>query len=541
MLKQDRQTSLPLASASASTRSSTLSAPSTFSSSPSVHHRNVSGSRDCNALLVNGCLPQDAFARCYSSTSRNAFAASPSPCSSSSSSSSHSPYGPQKGDRITIALSGGVDSSVTAALLAYSDQDYDLSAVFMRNWNELDERDGFEPGSGGASGCSWQKDWEDVQSVCRHLGNIPVTMVDLSKEYWTQVFEPALDDWKEGTTPNPDVNCNREIKFGALMDRVLSLPHEHEREESSSSSGSRRGRKKSWLATGHYANIVWSETGRPMLHRARDRTKDQTYYLSSVTESRLAHAHFPLANLLKSEVRQLAKQLDLPTANRRESMGICFIGTRTSDSSKSISNTQGFSSFLNGYLPSIPGNIVDAETLHIVGQHNGLHTLTVGQGARISGALSKYYVAKKNIAQNEIVVVQGKDHSMLLCTRLYVSKIDWIWNQPPQALALSQTEEEGKGLGEKGGVKLLAQVRHRQMETDCIVTKKSKTKSGEVEEQGEDEGYVVEFPEPVLAVAPGQVLGLWKGDWCLGSGVIQSVDTLYDDRTRQIHSNPHNP
>ncbi|SPC65334.1 related to trna methyltransferase [Ustilago sp. UG-2017b] len=403
-------------------------------------------------------------------------------------------YGPRNGDSITIALSGGVDSSVTALLLAQSSL-YSLSAVFMRNWNELDESGSLQPGSGGSSGCSWQKDWEDVQSVCRHLGNIPVQMIDLSREYWTQVFEPALDDWKEGVTPNPDVGCNREIKFGALMDRVLSPPL------------GVQGGGKSWLATGHYASINWSNEGRPMLYRARDRTKDQTYYLSKVGEERLKHAHFPLANLLKSQVRELAKKYDLPTAGRKESMGICFIGTRGSDG-KSISNKEGFSSFLNGYITSSPGEIVDGDTGEIVGKHSGLHTLTVGQGARIRGALSKYYVARKDIKENKIVVVQGKGHPMLMCTRLYVSGVGWIWNEPPPEL-----KEGGEGQ-----VKLLAQVRHRQMETECVV----KSKQGE--------GYEVEFEEPVLAVAPGQVLGLWRGTWCLGSAQIERVETLYDDQ-----------
>ncbi|CDW97198.1 hypothetical protein [Sporisorium scitamineum] len=246
--------------------------------------------------------------------------------STSSNTTPLTPHGPQKGDRVIIALSGGVDSSVTALLLAQAVH-FDLEAVFMRNWNELDESGTMEPGSGGATGCTWQRDWHDVQAVCRHLGNLPVKMVDLSREYWTQVFEPALDDWRQGTTPNPD-----------------------------------------------------------------------------------------------SQVRELAKKHSLPTAERRESMGICFVGTRGSDGSKGVSNTQGFSTFLNGYITSPPGEIVD-EHGQVVSTHRGLHTLTVGQGARICGATSKYYVAKKDIVNNRIVVVQGKQHPMLLCRRLKASKL----------------------------------------------------------------------------------------------------------------------
>ncbi len=143
--------------------------------------------------------------------------------------------------------------------------------------------------------------------------------------------------------------------------------------------------------------------------------------------------------------------------------------------------------------------------------HRGLHTLTVGQGARIRGATSKYYVARKDIPNNRIIVVQGKDHPMLLCKRLYVADVEWIWKEPPPELRD----------GGAGRVMLLAQVRHRQAETECVVSKATEGRGG----------YVVEFPEPVLAVAPGQVLGLWRGDWCLGSAVIQSVDTLYDDQS----------
>ncbi|SNX81600.1 related to trna methyltransferase [Melanopsichium pennsylvanicum] len=463
---------------------------------------------------------------------------------------SSNPYGPQKGDHITLALSGGVDSSVCALLLSRSNL-YSLSAVFMRNWNTLDESSSFEPGSGGSMGCEWQRDWEDVQKVCRHLGNIPVELMDLSKEYWTQVWEPALVGWSEGVTPNPDVGCNKEIKFGKLMERVLfssacSSFAISSRISASSPSSTTVGRgeelwgvrkPKKWLATGHYANISYTkDQGRPKLMRAKDPSKDQTYYLSSVPERSLSHACFPLGNLFKSQVRSLARQFDLPTSEKSESMGICFIGTRQSDSRKGVSNKDGFSSFLNEYICLKQGNIVDGDTRKVVGSHQGLHTFTVGQGARISGSKSKYYVARKDTIKNEIVVVKGKFHPMLMCSSLHVKQIDWIWNHPPKQLLQPsptslQVEEQGK-IEEKGDqvsnpkIKLLAQVRHRQTEVECLVYRK--------ESNGEKGGYTIEFVNnPVLAVAPGQILALWKGSWCLGSGVISSVKTLWDDEQLQ--------
>lgn len=219
---------------------------------------------------------------------------------------------------VVVAMSGGVDSSVAAALLARSPHQYDLSAVYMRNWDTLDESPSAKKNN---TPCSWKQDYSDVQRICALL-QIPLRLVDLSKEYWTRVFEPSLSQWEKGWTPNPDVECNREVKFGALFERL----------------GRESGLEGAWLATGHYARKDYHESKllpRLMRHPSR---KDQSYYLSSVPLSSLTRTLFPLGNsplpehngkaLTKKEVRGLAREWGLHTAGREESMGICFIGEK---------------------------------------------------------------------------------------------------------------------------------------------------------------------------------------------------------------------
>ncbi|KAG6809150.1 hypothetical protein H0H92_001400 [Tricholoma furcatifolium] len=246
-------------------------------------------------------------------------------------------------------MSGGVDSSVTAKLLA--DQDYDLSAVFMRNWDTRDE-------SGTDKGCEWEKDWEDVQRVCRVL-DIPCKMIDLSREYWNRVFEPSLRQWEDGVTPNPDILCNREIKFGALLEH---LP------------------------------IASS----PSLTLVKYTTKDQTYFLAGISEQGLDRACFPLGNLLKTKVRELARRYRLPTAERRESMGICFVGKKSK-----------FGDFISSYIPPNPGPIIDVSTGSILATHQGLWNYTIGQGARLPGMKEKAFVVRKDVDKNAVYIAPG--------------------------------------------------------------------------------------------------------------------------------------
>ncbi|KAF8590041.1 5-methylaminomethyl-2-thiouridylate-methyltransferase [Ramaria rubella] len=349
-------------------------------------------------------------------------------------------------------MSGGVDSSVAALIL--SQKDYDLSALYMRNWDTHDE-------SGSEIGCEWEKDWEDVQRVCSRL-HLPCELIDLSTQYWTRVFEPALKDWEDGcATPNPDIWCNREIKFGLLMEKAL-----------------RNG--GNWLATGHYANIAWSLDGRPRLMRGRDCTKDQTFFLSSVPEASLYKALFPLGTLLKSDVREIAHRADLPTARRKESMGICFVGEK-----------RRFNDFLAQYLPPKPGDIVSLDG-KVLAQHQGLWRYTIGQGAKIRGLRERMFVALKDPALNQILVVPGSNHPALF--RKSIVMRDWNWVQPD--------------FQPPSHFRAHVQIRHLMSAVPCCV------------EESQPGNLKITFEQPEKAVAPGQVAVIWDQDWCLGCGTI---------------------
>lgn len=376
---------------------------------------------------------------------------------------------------VVIGMSGGVDSSVAAKLLA--DQDYDLSAVFMRNW---DTRDELGRDSGLQTGCEWEKDWQDVQSICRTL-DIPCKLVDLSKEYWNRVFEPALEMWENGQTPNPDVWCNRHIKFGHLLHTLQIVE------------------SNSWFATGHYARKAWSSPTngvppRPKLLRfAADPIKDQSLFLSSIKESALSRALFPLGDaqltahlknvpsgfpethgpLNKSHVKALAKHWGLVTAEKEESMGLCFVGERGKfhnficASSSTFMPSCWYSSPAASYLPPKPGPIVQIQNdpstrtpiERVVGTHSGLWNYTIGQNARVPGLPQKTFVSRKNADSNTLFVVFGGTNEALYAKTIWLDNASWIWqDSPPVKL-------ENLDVGWTGWIK----ARHRMVLKRCRV------------------------------------------------------------------------
>ncbi|KAH9931704.1 5-methylaminomethyl-2-thiouridylate-methyltransferase [Epithele typhae] len=365
-------------------------------------------------------------------------------------------------------MSGGVDSSVTAKLLA--DQDFDLSAVFMRNWDTRDE-------SGTDDGCEWKKDWEDVRDVCRLLG-IRCEMVDLSREYWTRVFEPSLALWEKGFSPNPDVWCNQEVKFGALMDHIKP--------------------KDAWIATGHYADKRWALPSpnmanflayskmepRPQLRRPVDASRDQTYFLTAIPERSLARTLFPLAQYKKGEVREMARKWELPTATRDESRGICFVGKK-----------RRFDSFLSQYLVPKPGPFIHLETGKVLGQHQGLFTHTIGQRARLASQEHAMFVAKKDIQKNALYIVPRSDHPSLKFQTAIVDNWKWIWEDcPPHGL-----DAEGfRGTIQYQRSSASAATIHRIDDSRMRVT----------------------FQEPQPVTGAGQVFAMYSKDWCLGAGSL---------------------
>jgi tRNA-uridine 2-sulfurtransferase len=355
--------------------------------------------------------------------------------------------------RIVVGLSGGVDSAVAALLLKRAG--HDVVGVFMKNWEE-DDDDEY---------CSTREDLVDAVSAAERIG-IDVEAINFAAEYRERVFASFLAEYRAGRTPNPDVLCNAEIKFKAFLDHAMKL-----------------GAEK--IATGHYARVE-ERDGRCVLLKGLDPGKDQSYFLHRLNQAQLARTLFPLGHLHKTEVRRIAREAGLPNHAKRDSTGICFIGERP------------FREFLSRYLPREPGPMVTPEGEH-VGEHVGLMYYTLGQrqglgiGGRRDGAGEPWYVARKDLASNTLVVVQGHDHPLLLKADLQAADASWIAGKPP--------EWHGESLG--------AKTRYRQADAACAL---------QVEE---DDAFALDFATPQWAVTPGQSAVVYRGEECLGGGVIR--------------------
>jgi len=353
-----------------------------------------------------------------------------------------------------VALSGGVDSAVAALLLR--DAGHDVQCLHMTNW----EDDGY---------CNAARDFQDARRVCQLLG-VPLHRVNFAREYREHVFADFLAEHRKGRTPNPDVLCNREIKFGVMRRYAQRL-------------GAAR------IATGHYARLAGDDYGTPQLLKARDSGKDQSYFLAAVDAADFDDVLFPLGDLLKSEVREIARAAGLPVAEKKDSTGICFIGERP------------FTEFLAQYLPPSPGKIVDDRGREL-GVHDGLAYFTLGQrhglhiGGVADGAEAPWYVARKDAERNELVVVQGSDHALLLDDWLAASGAHWI-GAPPDEVAAGEP------------FRCAAKIRYRQPDQLCTVVR-----SGERE-------LDVTFDQPQRTPTPGQYVVFYEGDRCLGGAVIE--------------------
>lgn len=362
--------------------------------------------------------------------------------------------------RVVVGMSGGVDSSVTALLL--KEQGYDVIGVFMKNWDDTDEN----------GLCTATEDYKDVALVANKIG-IPYYSINFEKEYWDKVFQYFLDEYKKGRTPNPDVMCNKEIKFKAFLDYAMSLGAEY-------------------VATGHYARVSRDEEGTTHMLRGIDTNKDQTYFLNQLSQEQLSKVMFPLGEMDKSEVRKIAEDAGLATAKKKDSTGICFIGEKD------------FKGFLMNYLPAQPGNMV-TEDGQVMGRHDGLMYYTIGQrkGLGIGGtgdSNEPWFVIGKNLEQNELIVGQGFTHPHLYATHLDASDFSFTTpNDYPDTF------------------KCTAKFRYRQK--DVGVT---------VHFNKEENSAVVEFDEPARAITPGQAIVLYDGEECLGGGTI---DRAYKEAT----------
>ena len=356
--------------------------------------------------------------------------------------------------KVVIGMSGGVDSSVAAILL--KKQGYDVIGLFMRNWDSSINNDILGNPDLNSDICPQEKDYNDALKVCEKIG-IPLHRIDFVKEYWYYVFTYFLDELKRGRTPNPDIMCNKYIKFDMFAKEARKLGADY-------------------IATGHYARL---KDGK--LLRGIDQNKDQTYFLSQLSSKQLENVLFPIGDLEKPEVRKIANEYDLITANKKDSTGICFIGERN------------FSKFLSNYLPNQTGDIVNIETNEVIGKHVGLMYYTIGQrkGLNIGGNSDRIFVVGKNLDKNILYVAHGDDNKYLISDSCIVEMVNWN--------------------ADRNITECSAKFRYRQKDNDVKV------------KFLDDGNMLVSYEQGVKSVTPGQACVFYLGEECLGGGIIKEV------------------
>ena len=356
--------------------------------------------------------------------------------------------------KVVVGISGGVDSSVAAYLL--QEKGYEVIGLFMRNWDSLVNSDVAGNPNLNDYICPQEQDYNDALEVCNKL-NIPLYRVDFIKEYWDYVFTYFLEELKKGRTPNPDLMCNKYIKFDLFIKEARKLGADY-------------------IATGHYARIEGNR-----LLRATDLNKDQTYFLAQLTPDQLKDVLFPIGELTKPEVRKIAEELDLVTAKKKDSTGICFIGERN------------YQKFISNYLKPNPGDIIDVANGEKIGTHTGLMNYTIGQrrNVGISGNPEKHFVVGKNVAENTLYVAFGEDPEYLYSDSCIIDNVNFICSSRHTFCT--------------------AKFRYRGEDNNVIL------------EYLENNEILVKYPEKGKAVTPGQACVLYLGEQCLGSGIIKTV------------------